>query len=126
MGAWSFAFFPLLDSRSPLAATIAITVGLLFQAVMYGPMAAFIAEMFPTRVRYSGSSAGYQLAGVVGGSLAPLIGVALLARYDHSLPVSLYTLLASVITVVAVVLARETAEARRPATRSTTGSGPGA
>jgi hypothetical protein len=65
--------------------------------------------MFPTRVRYSGSSAGYQLAGVVGGSVAPMIGVALLARFDSSFPVSVYTLIAAGVTVVAAVLARETA-----------------
>jgi metabolite-proton symporter len=109
VGLWAFAFFPLLDSGSPAAAMVAITIGLLCQAAMYGPMAAFISEMFPTRVRYSGSSAGYQLAGVVGGSVAPMIGVALLARFDSSFPVSVYTLIAAGVTVVAAVLARETA-----------------
>ncbi len=112
VGLWAFAFFPLLDTGSPFAAILAITVGLVCQAAMYGPMAAFISEMFPTRVRYSGSSAGYQLAGVVGGSVAPLIGVALLARYDSSVPVSIYTLVAASITVLAVVLARETSGQR--------------
>ena len=40
---------------------------------MYGPQAAFIAELFGTRLRYSGASMGYQMAGVVGGALAPII-----------------------------------------------------
>jgi len=108
VGVWGFAFFPLLDSRSALAAIVAITVGLLFQAAMYGPMAAFIAEMYGTSVRYSGSSLGYQLAGIVGGSVAPLIGVALLARFDSATPVAIYGALMAAITVLAVLLAAET------------------
>jgi len=108
VGVWGFAFFPLLDTRSGLAAIVAITVGLLFQAAMYGPMAAFIAEMFGTSVRYSGSSLGYQLAGIVGGSVAPLIGVALLARYGNATPVAVYLAGAAAITVVALIAAKET------------------
>jgi len=108
VGAWGFAYFLLVDTRSAGAAILAITVGLLFQAAMYGPMAAFISEMFGTSVRYSGSSLGYQLAGIFGGSLAPIIGVALLARYGSGTPVAVYLLAASLVTVTAVVLAAET------------------
>jgi len=108
VGMWGFAFFPLLDTGSGLAAILAITVGLLFQAAMYGPMAAFIAELYGTSVRYSGSSLGYQLAGIVGGSVAPLIGVALLARFGSATPVAIYGALAAGITVVAVLAAAET------------------
>jgi hypothetical protein len=49
----------------------AATDGLIFHALMYGPQAAFIAELFGTRVRYSGASMGYQVAGIFGGALAP-------------------------------------------------------
>ena len=49
-------------------------------AAMYGPQAAFIAELFSTRLRYSGASMGYQLAGVLGGAIAPLVSLALLGR----------------------------------------------
>ena len=45
---------------------------------MYGPQAAFLSELFGTKVRYSGVSVGYQLASIVAGGLAPLIAVALL------------------------------------------------
>ncbi|MDT0381087.1 MFS transporter [Streptomyces sp. DSM 42041] len=110
VGVWGFAFFPLLDTESAGAAALAITVGLIGQAAMYGPMAAYIAELFPTPVRYSGSSVGYQLAGVVGGSVAPLIGVALLSRFDSGYAVAAYTALASAVTVAAVWWSKETSK----------------
>jgi MFS family permease len=78
---------------------------------MYGPQASFIAEMFPTQVRYSGASIGYQLAGVIGGALAPIIATALLRGYGTSLAVSLYAVVVLAITILCVVIARETAKA---------------
>ena len=69
---------------------LAAVVALIFHAAMYGPQAAFIAEMFPTKVRYTGASMGYQLAGIFGGALAPIISVALLDRFDTSIVVSVY------------------------------------
>ena len=87
---WVFVFFPLLDTGNFALIVLAAVVALIFHAAMYGPQAAFIAEMFPTKIRYTGASMGYQLAGIFGGALAPIISVALLDRYDTSLVVSLY------------------------------------
>jgi metabolite-proton symporter len=109
--AWTFAFFALLDTGSFALIVLAAVVALLLHAAMYGPQASFIAEMFPTQVRYSGASMGYQLAGVIGGALAPIIATALLSRYDTSLVVSLYAVVALAITIMCVVIARETAKA---------------
>ena len=106
---WIFVFFPLLDTRSAFLIVVAAVGGLLFHAAMYGPQAAFISELFPTRVRYSGASIGYQIAGVLGGALAPIISIALLKRFDSPLPVSLYVLGGLLITMVSVWLAPETA-----------------
>jgi metabolite-proton symporter len=106
---WVFVFFPLLDTRSAFLIVVAAVGGLLFHAAMYGPQAAFISELFPTRVRYSGASIGYQIAGVLGGALAPIISIALLKRFDSALPVSLYVLGGLLITMVSVWLAPETA-----------------
>ena len=64
--------------------------------------------MFPTRVRYTGASMGYQLAGILGGALAPIISVALLDRFDTSLVVSVYVVLMLALTTVCVLLAPET------------------
>jgi hypothetical protein len=58
--------------------------------VLVGGMSAFFVERFPTAARYTGFSLGYQLASVLGGAVAPVIGVALLDRYGSTVPVSLY------------------------------------
>jgi MFS family permease len=79
-------------------------------AAMYGPQAAFISEMFPTKVRYTGASMGYQLAGIIGGALAPIISVALLDRFDTSIAVSVYAAVMLLITIICVLLAPETSK----------------
>jgi metabolite-proton symporter len=106
---WSFLFFALLDTGSFALIVIAAVVALLLHAAMYGPQASFIAEMFPTQVRYSGASMGYQLAGVIGGALAPIIATALLKSYDTSLVVSIYSAAVLLVTLLCVAIARETA-----------------
>jgi hypothetical protein len=64
--------------------------------------------MFPTRMRYSGVSVGYQVTSIVAGSLAPIISVKLLDIYDSWVPIALYLLGAAVITLVAALFIRET------------------
>ncbi|WP_030371424.1 MFS transporter [Streptomyces rimosus] len=108
MALWAFGFFALLDSKSFAVITLAVTAGLLLHGAMYGPQAAFISELFDTKVRYSGASMGSQLAAIVAGALAPIIAVELLKEYDSATPVALYLCLASIITTVTVALARET------------------
>jgi metabolite-proton symporter len=105
---WIFVFFAMLDTGSAVLIVLATVVALFFHAAMYGPQAAFIAEMFPTRVRYSGASMGYQLAGILGGAVAPLISVALLDRYDTSLVVSVYVVAMLALSAVCVLAAPET------------------
>jgi len=105
---WVWVFFALLDTGSFPLIVLGAVVALFFHAAMYGPQAAFIAEMFPTKVRYSGASMGYQLAGIFGGALAPIISVALLDRFDTSLVVSLYVVVVLALTTVCVLLAPET------------------
>jgi metabolite-proton symporter len=107
---WVFVFFALLDTGSFPLIVLAVVVALFFHAAMYGPQAAFIAEMFPTKIRYTGASMGYQLAGIFGGALAPIISVALLDRYDTSLVVSLYVVAVLTLTTVCVLLAPETSQ----------------
>jgi metabolite-proton symporter len=108
MGVWIFAFFALLDTKDPVLITLATTIGLVLHGAMYGPQAAFFSELFGTRVRYSGASVGYQLASIAAGALAPLIATALLKAYGASLPISIYVVITCVITVVAILLAKET------------------
>ncbi|WP_199548217.1 MFS transporter [Streptomyces sp. N35] len=108
MAVWAFAFFALLDTESFPVMALAVTVGLLFHGAMYGPQAAFISEMFDTKVRYSGASMGSQLASIIGGALAPIIAVELLKDYGNSTPVTLYLAFAALVTAVTVWIAKET------------------
>ncbi len=108
VGLWSFAFFPLIETRSPLLITVAITVSLMFNALMYGPQAALFGELFKTRVRYSGASLGYQFGAMFGGGLAPLIATWILQHYHSTFGVSLYMAGACLVTLLSVALLGET------------------
>src|SRR5205823_3661737 len=110
IGAWALVFFALLNTRSPAAIVAAVTVGLVLHGAMYAPQAAFFAEMFGTTVRYSGASIGYQLAAVAAGAPAPLIAVALLRHYHSATPIVVYLVAMSVLSITALLAARETRE----------------
>ena len=105
---FSFAFFPMLGSGNAMAIVAAIVIALVLHGAMYGPQAAFIAELFPTRIRYSGASIAYQLTSIVAGSLAPIIALALYQRTGSALPVAIYVGIACAISGVTALLARET------------------
>ena len=106
---WAFVFFPLLSTRSPVVIVLATVVALVTHAAMYGPQAAFIAELFSTELRYSGASMGYQIAGVLGGGIAPLVSIALAGATGTAFAVSFYVLAMVVITLIALWAAPETA-----------------
>ncbi|WP_190014694.1 MFS transporter [Streptomyces lucensis] len=108
VGLWMFPFFSLVDTGSFGYLVLAVTVGLVLHGAMYAPQAAFFAEMFATRMRYSGASIGAQFASVAAGAPAPLIATALLSDYDSSTPIALYVIAAAVLTLIAVGVARET------------------
>jgi metabolite-proton symporter len=105
---WSFAMFQLLASGSNAAIVLALVVGLVLHGAMYGPQAAMIAELFPTRIRYSGASIAYQLTAIFAGSLAPIIAVWLYKEYGSALPVAIYVAVACLISGISALLARET------------------
>ena len=108
LAAWSFLMFPLLGSGDNLSIYAALVVGLVLHGAMYGPQAAFITELFPTRIRYSGVSLAYQLTSIVAGSLAPIIALWLYREYESALPVAIYVGIACAISGLTALLARET------------------
>jgi len=105
--AWAFAVFPLVDTGNFWLIVLAISVGLLFLGMMYGPQAAFFTELFSTEVRYSGASLGYQLGAILGGAFAPAIAVKLWTEYDI-IWVSVYIASASALTLLSVLMLTET------------------
>ena len=106
--AWGFIGFPMMDTGNYLFVIGAIVLGLMIHALMYSPQPAIMAEMFPTRMRYSGVSLGYQVTSIVAGSLAPIISVKLLDIYDSWVPIAIYLAVAAIITLVAALFMRET------------------
>ncbi len=108
LAVWAFAFFPLLGSGNDGAVVLAIVVGLVLHGAMYGPQAAFISELFPTRIRYSGVSIAYQLTSIIAGSLAPIFALWLYRDYGSAMPVAIYLGVSCAISGVSALLARET------------------
>ncbi len=106
--AWPFAAFPMFDSGNAYAILAAIMLGLAVHALMYSAQPAIMAEMFPTRMRYSGVSLGYQVTAIVAGSWAPLIGTALLREYEAWQPIALYICASAAVSLVAALVMRET------------------
>ena len=104
---WAFAVFPLIDTGSFWLAVLAISGGLIFLAMMYGPQAAFFTELFSTEVRYSGATLGYQFGAIAGGAFAPSIAAFLWTEYDVFW-VSVYIAIASLITLFSVMALTET------------------
>ena len=105
---WSFAFFALLHTGATPMIVAAMVVGLVLHGALYGPMAAALAELFPTEYRYSGASFCYQMTSIFSGSVAPIIAVALLQATGSSLPISVYGAAMCAVSVLAIAIARET------------------
>jgi len=111
MALFAYPLFWMLDTGStPLIWTALVVMFVFAHAAMYAPQAAFLAELFGTRVRYSGASLGAQLASVVAGGLAPFIGTAILANGYGRGALALYLIAMAAVTIVAVFLASETAK----------------
>lgn len=105
---WAFFAFPMFDTLNPVLIVLAVTIGLCFHAFMYAPQPAVMAELFPTRMRYSGVSLGSQVTAILAGSLAPILAIQWLRDFGSWLPIAIYIVIACVVTAVAVVSLRET------------------
>jgi MFS family permease len=106
-GVAAFALFPLVSTGDFWLSVLGISLGLCALGMMYGPQAAFFTELFPTEVRYSGASLGYQVGAIVGGAFAPTIATILWTEYSIFW-VSVYMALASLLTIISVAFLSET------------------
>jgi metabolite-proton symporter len=103
-GVFGFAYFAMLNTGSATIIFIAVVLSLVPHDMLYGPQAALIAESFTGRLRYSGSSLGYQLASIIAGGPAPLIATWLFGKYHSSFPIALYIAVCAIITLIATAL----------------------
>ena len=107
-GLWAFPLFWLFNTGRPILIALGFSVGMIIFAMLYGPMGAFLPELYGTRLRYSGAAVSYNLGGVLGGALAPIIATQLLASTGASWAISVYILAMAVVTFVSVFLLSET------------------
>ncbi len=101
---FTFVYFALLDTKVPELIFVAIALSFIPIMIMYGVEAALIAESFTPRLRYSGSSLGYQFASIIAGGPAPFIAAWLFSTYHSSLPIALYACVCAAISICSVLL----------------------
>lgn len=104
-----FTLAPLMESGSLVAAFAFLSLALLAMGFVYGPLGAWLPGLFPPRVRYTGASMTFNIAGVIGGGLTPLIAQGLAMRGGLA-PVGLYLSGATALSLVALLLVRRRAE----------------
>jgi metabolite-proton symporter len=104
VGVFGFAYFAMLDAALPWLVFAAIVLSLIPHDMQYGPQAALIAEAFTPRLRYSGSSLGYQLASIIAGGPAPLIATWLFAQYHSGYAIALYIAACAVVSVISAAM----------------------
>ncbi|MEU6643509.1 MFS transporter [Saccharomonospora sp. NPDC046836] len=110
LAANSFLLFTLVNAQSSGLLILGFAISMGVHGMMYGPMGAFMAELFGPRTRYTGASIGYQIASIAGG-FGPMIGGVLLEAAGgppHTLYLSLFMSTMLALTVLAVVIVKET------------------
>jgi metabolite-proton symporter len=106
IGAFGFVMAPML-SAGLTGVTMTMVIGLSLMGLTYGPLGTALSELFPTRVRYTGSSLTFNLAGIFGASLAPYIATWLAQNFGLQY-VGYYLTGASVLTLIGLLAIRET------------------
>ena len=104
VGVFGFPYFAMIDSAVPWLVFVAIVLSLIPHDMQYGPQAALIAEAFTPRLRYSGSSLGYQLAPIIAGGPAPLIATWLFAQYHSGYAIAIYIAACAVVSVISAAM----------------------
>ena len=106
MAAYALAMASLFASGTA-GIVVAVTLGFLFMGLAYGPIGTVLAELFPAQVRYTGSSLAYNLAGIIGASLAPYAAQWLAGRYGLQ-AVGYYLAAAALLSLGGLAVSRET------------------
>ncbi len=106
IGAYGFVFAPLFTAGHT-GALVMLIVGLALMGLTYGPVGTIVSELFPTSVRYTGSSLAFSLAGVLGASPAPYIATWLASKYGLA-HVGYYLTASAALSFIGLLLIRET------------------
>ena len=100
-------FMARMFAAGPNGALWMMIVGLALMGVTYGPLGTVVSELFPTAVRYTGSSLAFSMAGILGASLAPYIATWLAERYGLAY-VGYYLSASAVLSIIGLLMIRET------------------
>ncbi|MEW1634882.1 MFS transporter [Streptomyces sp. NPDC093801] len=123
---WMFPFVALLSSGDPLLVTVACAGGLLAMVLMYAVAGAYLPELYAPRIRCTGAAVGYNLGGVVGGALTPVVATALAAGSGPPWGAAVYLTAVALLSLACFALLPETRPAPDPAGGGTgTGDGTG-
>jgi MFS family permease len=104
VAAFTFVYFALLNTKVPELIFLAMALSFIPVMIMYAPEAALIAESFTPRLRYSGSSIGYQLASIIAGGPAPFIATWLFSTYQSTIPIGIYACVCAAISICSAML----------------------
>lgn len=106
---WSLTLFPLLTTGGPVAFGLGLTGAFALNGLAFGPVGAFLPELFATRHRYTGAGVGFNLGGVIGGAVPPLLAPVLAASFGP-LAVGVMIALLAVVSVACTWALTETAQ----------------
>ncbi|MGE3404171.1 MAG: MFS transporter [Vicinamibacterales bacterium] len=109
IGAFGFVMAPMLEAGFT-GTLLALILGLALMGFTYGPLGTALSELFPTRVRYTGSSIAFNMAGIFGASLAPYAATWLAQNYGLQY-VGYYLTGSAVLTLVGLTAITETKDA---------------
>ncbi|MFE5708203.1 MFS transporter [Rhodococcus koreensis] len=104
---WSLMVFPILDTVTPAAFGVGVTVTFFIAGTSFGPLGALYSELFQTRYRYTATALAYNIAGIVGGAIVPLIAPVLINGYG-TFSFSLVLVGVSIVSLVCVLRLSET------------------
>ena len=106
IGLFGFVLEPVVEAGT-IGALVAMALGLGLMGLTYGPLGTVLSELFPTEVRYTGSSLTFNLAGIFGASLAPYVATWLAGRYGLA-SVGYYLTAAAIVSLIGFLAIRET------------------
>ncbi|HUR04080.1 MAG TPA: MFS transporter [Nonomuraea sp.] len=107
---WGLVMFPLMETGSVLLVGLALAGALGLMGLVFGPMGAFLPELFKTEYRYSGASVAYSLGGVLGGAVPPLVATGLQAGGLGVMGVGGYVSAMAVLSLLCLLALPETGE----------------
>ncbi|GAA4861977.1 MFS transporter [Kitasatospora terrestris] len=105
---WAVLLFPLLETGRTGWAALALIGSMAVLGALFGPIAAYLPELFPTPVRYTGAALAYNLGGVVGGATAPIAATRLTAHYGTAQPVGWYLAALGLVSLACLAALPET------------------